>query len=115
MSELKRNKCKKWWGHKMKIITVNLPENYIKTIDRMIGDDASYPSRSELVRVAVRDFLIRELDAAQTMLKPAQTIPEIMMPEKTVSNVVDDQMYVHVPMSSDNGQMMFKTFRVVKK
>jgi hypothetical protein len=48
----------------MKIITVNLPESYLKAIDTLIGDNALYPSRSELVRVAVREFLITELSAA---------------------------------------------------
>lgn len=54
-------------GHclQMKIITVNLPESYLKAIDSLTGDNALYPSRSELVRVAVREFLITELSAAQ--------------------------------------------------
>ena len=49
----------------MKIITVNLPESYLKAMESLLGDNALYPSRSELVRVAVREFLISELSAAQ--------------------------------------------------
>lgn len=46
----------------MKIITINVPESYVKQMDSMIGEDEIYPSRSELVRVAVREFLIRLLN-----------------------------------------------------
>ncbi len=50
----------------MRIITVNLPESYLKAIDHLTGENAIYPSRSELIRVAVREFLIKELNSAQT-------------------------------------------------
>ena len=49
----------------MKIITVNLPVPYIKTIEGLVGDKGLYPSRSELIRVALRDFLIKELEIAR--------------------------------------------------
>lgn len=47
----------------MKIITANLPESFIKMMDKMIGERAIYPSRSELIRVAIREFLIKELES----------------------------------------------------
>ena len=46
----------------MKIITVNLQQEVIDTIETLIGNEGLYPSRSELIRVAVRDFLIQELN-----------------------------------------------------
>ena len=46
----------------MKVITVNLPEEYIMMMDKHIGRMHAYPSRSELIRVAVREFLIQELE-----------------------------------------------------
>lgn len=47
----------------MKIITINIPVPYLKMIDKYVGDTKLYPSRSELVRVALREFLIQELQA----------------------------------------------------
>jgi Arc/MetJ-type ribon-helix-helix transcriptional regulator len=44
----------------VKIITVNLPESTIELIKKLLDEYQLYPSRSELVRVAVREFLIRE-------------------------------------------------------
>jgi hypothetical protein len=37
-------------------------------IDAMVGEQKIYPSRSELVRLAVRDFLIKELTDAKTLV-----------------------------------------------
>jgi Arc/MetJ-type ribon-helix-helix transcriptional regulator len=45
----------------MHIITVNLPESYVVAVDALSGPKGIYPSRSELIRVAVREFLLREL------------------------------------------------------
>ena len=46
----------------MRIITVNLPQTYLKAIDALTGRNGLYPSRSELIRVAVRDWLLKEID-----------------------------------------------------
>jgi hypothetical protein len=97
----------------MKIITVNLPVGYLKVIDGLTGEKALYPSRSELIRVAVRDFLIRELEAAksftsifpQNQIVPVQTQPDLK-----------EQLFVQVPIGSNpNGTTEMKTFRLVKK
>ena len=50
----------------MKIITINIPISYLKTIESLVGENALYPSRSELIWVATRDFLIREIEAAKS-------------------------------------------------
>ena len=44
----------------MKIITINLPEKYLSAI-KVLNDLGIYPSRSEAIRVALRDFLPDEL------------------------------------------------------
>ena len=47
----------------MKIITINLPEKYldaIKSLNEYFPD--KYPSRSEAIRIALRDFLADELE-----------------------------------------------------
>jgi len=44
----------------MKIITINLPERYLEAI-QALNDARIYPSRSEAIRIALRDFLSSEL------------------------------------------------------
>ena len=44
----------------MKIITINLPERYLSAI-QTLNDFGIYPSRSEAIRIALRDFLDDEL------------------------------------------------------
>lgn len=42
------------------MITLHLPEVYIKDLDELVEDDF-YPNRAEAIRIAVRDMLISEL------------------------------------------------------
>lgn len=44
----------------MKIITINLPEKYLQAI-QILNDMGVYPSRSEAIRIALHDFLSKEL------------------------------------------------------
>ena len=44
----------------MKIITINLPGKYLSAI-QTLNDMGIYPSRSEAIRIALRDFLKEEL------------------------------------------------------
>jgi len=44
----------------MKLMTVHLPEFYIKGIERLV-EMGRYPNKSEAIRVAVRDLLAKEL------------------------------------------------------
>ena len=48
----------------MKIITINLSEPHVRAL-QILQDLGLYPSRSEAIRVAIRDFLQRELGFAQ--------------------------------------------------
>lgn len=48
----------------MKIITINLNEAHVRAL-QILQDLGLYPSRSEAIRVAIRDFLQRELGFAQ--------------------------------------------------
>ena len=43
----------------MKLITVYLPESYLKALDELV-EERYYPSRAEAIRVAIRDLLNRE-------------------------------------------------------
>ena len=48
------------WGIEMRIITINLPEKYLQAI-QILNDLEKYPSRSEVIRIALNDFLAKEL------------------------------------------------------
>lgn len=44
----------------MKLVTVKMPDAYIEGLDELVRD-GRYSSRSEAIRIAVRDLLRREL------------------------------------------------------
>lgn len=50
----------------MQIITINLPEKYLAAI-QILNDKGLYPSRSEAIRVALREFLDDELTLYQDL------------------------------------------------
>lgn len=55
----------------MKIITINLPEKYLDAIQTLINAK-TYPSRSEAIRMALRNFLLNEQAFYKTLgsMKP---------------------------------------------
>lgn len=42
---------------RMKLITLYLPEPYIRALDRLVNEKRIYPNRAEAIRIAVRDLL----------------------------------------------------------
>ena len=94
----------------MKIVTVNVPESYLDSIEKLVGEKGLYPSRSELIRVAVRDFLLRELKMANNMAKYRET---------EIEDNFDDENYVRVPIErlneNDEPVREFKTYKIIKK
>jgi len=44
----------------LRLVSIHLPESYVYGLDELV-DKGLYPSRSEAIRVAVRDLLMREL------------------------------------------------------
>ncbi|MCK4285181.1 MAG: ribbon-helix-helix protein, CopG family [Candidatus Lokiarchaeota archaeon] len=93
----------------MKIVTVNIPESYLESIKRLIGENGLYPSRSELIRVAVREFLIKELRRANEMIKYKEVQVEKL----------DEKNFVRVPIEKmdENNEPVreFKTYKIVKR
>jgi len=93
----------------LKIVTVNIPESYLESIERLIGENGLYPSRSELIRVAVREFLIKELRRANEMIKYKEVEVEKL----------DDKNFVRVPIEKmdENNEPVreFKTYKIVKR
>ena len=64
----------------MKIMTIYMPEKYIEGIDKIVKvqgnwqseesgnlNDADFPTRSEFIRVAIREALIKYLDFAEKL------------------------------------------------
>lgn len=43
----------------MVLITFHIPEQLLKELDRLV-EEGRFPSRSEAIRVAIRDLLIKE-------------------------------------------------------
>ena len=95
----------------MKICTINVPESYIEAINKLIGaDNGLYPSRSELIRVAVREFLLKELRMAKNMAK---------YNEPVFDEIFDDKNFVRVPVEKMNERnepvREFKTFKIIQR
>ena len=95
----------------IKIVTVNIPESYLDSIEKLVGDEGLYPSRSELIRVAVKDFLLRELKMADTMAKYKE--------EAEAEEEFDDDEFVRVPVErldeKDEPIREFKTYKIIKR
>jgi len=100
----------------LRIITVNLPVSYLKAIDTLTGQKGLYPSRSELIRVAVRDFLIHEIEAAKSFQQFHQK-NQISVRARSPPKSIDENLFVQVPMSDSpiEGVTEYKTYRLVSK
>jgi Arc/MetJ-type ribon-helix-helix transcriptional regulator len=96
---------------------VNLPETYIKAIENLIGENSIYPSRSELVRVAVREFLIKELEAVKSFSDLQKTISSSPTPNQN-NQSGNSEMLIQIPIENNaisDGSPQFKTYRIIKK
>lgn len=95
----------------MKIVTVNVPESYIDAINKLIGENGLYPSRSELIRVAVREFLIKELRMAKNMAKYNE--PEF----DKIRDDFDDKNFVRIPITKNDDEPVrsFKTYKILRR
>lgn len=51
----------------MQIVTINIPDMFVDAIQRLT-DGGMYPSRSEAIRAALRDFLKSELEMVNALL-----------------------------------------------
>ena len=94
-------------ANNIRIITVNLPETYINALKGLIGNDGFYPSRSELIRVAVREYLIKELGAVEALSEFKQKYPKTariypVMDEKVPDSSEFDRVLSSLPKSGQN-------------
>jgi len=100
-------------GVTLKIVTVNIPTSFLGSIEKLVGEHGLYPSRSELIRVAVREFLIKELQIADNMAKFKE------VEKKEEEEEFDDEKFVRVPTEKldENDQPIreFKVYRIIKR
>ena len=93
----------------MKIVTVNIPNSYVDAIKKLIGQGGLYPSRSELVRVATREFLLKELKLANNMAKYSEVEIEDF----------EDENFVRVPIETKNDKSEpireFTTYKILRR
>ncbi|MBY8981558.1 MAG: ribbon-helix-helix protein, CopG family [Candidatus Lokiarchaeota archaeon] len=93
----------------MKIVTVNVPESYIEAIEKLVGGNGLYPSRSELIRCAVREFLLKELEMAKNIHK---------FKNESEIDEFDQKKYIKIPVDSvnkDEPVREFKTYKIIKR
>ena len=53
----------------MRVITINVPEKYIRVLQRL-QDAGLYPSRSEAIRVAIREFILKDKELYTKYTEP---------------------------------------------
>lgn len=53
----------------MKIVSAHIPKSHVRAMEHLVGKDGLYPSRSELVRAAIKEYLIDKLK----MIKRAES------------------------------------------
>jgi len=66
----------------MQICTINLPSIYIDAIAKLV-DTGLFPSRSEAIRVALRDFLKGELGMIECLLDINEKEGKVIISQET--------------------------------
>ncbi len=59
----------------MRLVTVKMPETYLEGLDELVRL-GRYSSRSEAIRVAVRELLKRELWGVTEHTSPLEAVPK---------------------------------------
>lgn len=92
----------------MKICTINVPESFIEEMEELVGEDGLYPSRSELIRCAVREFLLKKLSITRQLLEQDESDFEDF----------DKENYVRIPIAeaeAEDGESLFKTYKILRR
>jgi len=93
----------------LRIITVNIPETYLKAIDKLTGQKGLYTSRSELIRVAVRQWLIKDMEKTKSFMVYQYQKNKSKKPIIGMVNQGED--FVRVPINETE----YKTYKLVKR
>ena len=98
----------------MKIITVNVPESDVEAMAKLVGNEGLYPSRSELIRVAVREYLIKQLKNAHEVSQTLQSTTDA----KIIMEKVGTTEYIKIPIGPTESPAnipQYKTFKIIEK
>ncbi|MCK4379667.1 MAG: type II toxin-antitoxin system ParD family antitoxin [Candidatus Lokiarchaeota archaeon] len=71
----------------MKLISVNLPESYLKVLEILVVD-GKFPNRSEAIRVAIRDLIKTEYLIEESVNK--NITPSII--ESEIENEIQENL-----------------------
>ncbi len=71
----------------MKLISVNLPESYLKVLEILVVD-GKFPNRSEAIRVAIRDLIKTEYLIEESVNK--NIAPSII--ESEIENEIQENL-----------------------
>jgi metal-responsive CopG/Arc/MetJ family transcriptional regulator len=100
----------------MKIVTINLEEKYVKLLNELSDEDDGFlfsPSRSEICRIAIRDYLKKNLPIAMRILKLVKD-----------EEINDLENFVKIPIGNKEGNRIskdkssknkYKKYKVIKK
>lgn len=72
---------------KIKLISVNLPESYLKVLEILVID-GKFPNRSEAIRVAIRDLIKTEYLIEESVSR--DTLPSFI--ESKVENEIQENL-----------------------
>ncbi|KQM12752.1 hypothetical protein AOA80_00125 [Methanomassiliicoccales archaeon RumEn M1] len=67
-SDLLRRHGARMEGPELEKVTIRLPERYIRALDFLVKVD-DFPSRSEAIRAAIRDFIYERVDIVMDKVK----------------------------------------------
>ncbi len=93
----------------MRVITVNLKIQSIERIKTLVGADSLFPSRSELIRVAIRDFLAKELEVAKNI--PKEIPEEIKLNSELFVNISKNERYKIISRDEKSKRMKQKNHK----
>jgi len=81
-------KTKKFKVNFIKLISVNLPESYLKVLEILVAE-GKFPNRSEAIRVSIRDLIKTEYLIEESIEK--NNHPPIL--ESEIANKVEEKLY----------------------
>ena len=73
----------------IKLISVNLPEAYIKVLELLVAD-GKFPNRSEAIRVGIRDLIKTEYLIEESVRKSVS--PNIIEPQ--IENEIQEKVLI---------------------
>jgi len=97
------------------IVTANVPIDYLEMGDKLVGENGLYTSRSELIRYALREFILEKLKMLTELEQPHYAhISEEQQEYKS-----EKKKYIRIPIEkkSENSKshQEFKIYKIIKK